>query len=165
MDAVTQAVWNGALGDRAVDYGSIAGDDLPVVERHADANLAQVVQHDQIRPKSGRDRTPAVEPPVVGRVPGGQPDRSHRIESQSDGLAQGDVHVTVVEEGVDVAVVGAEAAARVGRIGDKGKERGHVPRRGSLPDHHHLPGAQLFPRFVKRRRFVIRAGTRSDVRL
>ena len=82
-----------------------------------------------------------------------------------DSLAQGDVHVTVVEEGVGVAVVGAEAAAGVRRIRDKGKERGHVSRRGSLPDHHHLPGAQLFPRFAKRRRFVIRAGTRSHVRL
>ena len=85
MDAVAQDCQNGSFGDRAVDHGSIAGDDLSVVERHADANLAQIVQHDQISSKSGRDCT--FEPPVVGRVPGGQPDRSHRIESAGDSLA------------------------------------------------------------------------------
>ena len=99
-----------------------------------------------------RSRSPAGSP-APGRVPPRSPGAAIVVE------------VAVVEQGVAVAVVGGEAAAGVGLVGDERQQVVEVVLARPLADHHHQTGPELFAGLLEGGRFVVGAGTGAGVGL
>jgi hypothetical protein len=120
------------------------------------ANVRQVGKDHQIGLAARGDRTGILDAEVVGRVDRSHADGCHRVQTFGHGLANHRVHVTLGEQVVGMAVVGAPHHAAPGVLADHGKQGVQVTGAGALAHHDVHAQFQLFQRFVGAGALVVR---------
>ena len=141
---------------------------LPVGEHAVRAEVAEVLDEQDVGEPAGRDRAEIVaEIEVFGAVQRRHLDRDQRVDAFFDRAPQHAVHVTVGDDRVGQDVVGDEqAVARVHTVlGEHRRESGDVAEGRALAELHPHPGAQFRERVLPRGGLVARVDTGGDVRL